>query len=189
MILGIDTVFIDIDGVLADFVGAVGKHFNKVITNDMITHWDALVDDVLQLTVEEFWEEIDYQDFWLNMNPTPYAAEIMRITEKYDRCLLTSPSYRNAGARQAWIKKHFPKLFYEGKYIITSSKHYLADQARVLIDDYDKNIDSWIDFGGFGIVFPRPWNSGRKDYLRPVMEVKKGLDFIEHLPESMYDFH
>ncbi|MEC9490075.1 MAG: hypothetical protein UMU04_03940 [Halanaerobiales bacterium] len=52
-----------------------------------------------------------------------------------------------------WLKDRFGKEIY-----FTYHKHYIADRYSLLIDDHDRNIDNFEDWGGKGVLFPQIWN-------------------------------
>ena len=43
--------------------------------------------------------------------------------------------------------------------ISTTHKQQLANQAAILIDDYDGNVDRFKETGGHAILFSQIWNS------------------------------
>lgn len=170
-------IFIDLDGVLVDLVKGVREHFQ------MGPDWTPdkfrfEYEREFHMTEAEFWWQLDFE-FWENLGFTDDALNILEalqpgnlmprttispeVRDFFRPIILTSPTRDNAGAKQAWIKKNMPDYFADGRYVITSSKSYLAGPNRILIDDYEQNIEKWEDAGGIGILYPRPWN-----YLRGV---------------------
>lgn len=62
-------IYLDMDGVLCDFVGAACKlHGRDPAT---VTHWNFFKD--WGMTAEEFWRPIHEagEDFWANLEPYP----------------------------------------------------------------------------------------------------------------------
>jgi len=55
-----------------------------------------------------------------------------------------------------------PSFFYQKHYLIGPAKHFAATPDSLLVDDSEKNIDMWVAWGGVGLLFPCPWNSGRQ---------------------------
>lgn len=146
---------VDMDGVLADFVGGICKVHG--VENPYKDPKNAGVWDIwtlLGMSVKEFWKPCEY-DFWMNLEPTrEFSAYSMA------GIVITSPS-QNHGCvegKVAWLKKYMPCLKRED-IIFASGKHHLARPGWQLIDDNDKNINAWREAGGQGILVPRPWNS------------------------------
>lgn len=164
----IKTVFLDIDGVIADFTGMVIKFFGlHGITDQHLTYWDAIMDivqDNLGLSHSEFWEAIPPEQY-LNMDFTIEAEAVFKLLDKYGlterTCLLTSPPWGMAGIRQEWIRNNLPEFFHNKQYLIGPGKWFAAHPGALLIDDYDKNVRKFKRAWGQGIIFPRPWNGNR----------------------------
>lgn len=175
-------IYLDVDGVLADFSGAVVKHYG-IPDHPTESYWYWIIDKFKEKnpgsTESDFWEGLD-KDFWLSIEETKEAREIYALAKWYGRgeepILATSPSYDSAGWKQLWIRQHFPDVFYQGRYVLSPSKHLLARSNRVLVDDYYVNIDKWIMGGGFGILVPRPYNENRDK------------DVLDHIASRLRDF-
>lgn len=160
--------FLDMDGVLYDFVGsACAAHSLKSpygSTNcagifEMETCWG--------MTEEQFWAPIKTREFWEFMPKTPEADDIVAfLVSKFGEeniCILSNPSSQDnsIGGKKAAIKRDYP--FLEKKMLFGSAKQFLSGPGRVLVDDRDKNIIGFEEFGGVGITVPRDWN---RMYLR-----------------------
>lgn len=160
----LDRILLDIDGVLADFVGGALRLFHRL---DALEAWppgEWEVARVIGVADEDFWATVDHggEDFWARLEPTPWAAGFVELCEGV--CpgrvsLLSSPSrdpYSAAGKIQ-WIRSHFPQ--FEQRYIFApAEKELLAAPGRLLIDDNDGNCERFAAAGGDAIVFPQPWN-------------------------------
>jgi len=154
------TCFLDMDGVLVDFSGVV-EHVYGI----KIDRWDFDY-FIPGMTKEEFWLSCT-ENFWSDLPWTEEGKDILRIVEDFfDKekiCLLTSPC-RTKGSmegKRRWIEKHMPN--YLGQFLMGKPKHFCATHESVLIDDSDKNIKNFLEYGGNTILIPRPWNS--KGYL------------------------
>lgn len=168
----IEHIFLDIDGVLADFMGGVSELFDK----DVTAHDSWNVYDALDLSPQEFWGKISQtQMFWANLKPYPWARDLVNLcleTTKGNVTLVTSPSYdaKCYAEKYVWVRKHFPTM--TRKLFIGPEKHLLAKPNTILIDDNDSNCRKFREAGGKVITFPQPWNEER------YANVKK-FDFIE----------
>lgn len=164
------TVFVDLDGVVADFVGGVFALHKDTIPSEkadqIITNMRGSYDIVesLGMTPGNFWRQIDQDNlFWENLLLTDEAVSLMAQLEKHpkkpDIYFLSSPALSPSCyyGKASWVQKNFPK--YINKLILTGHKNFLANRDRILIDDSDMNIDKFRVSGGLGVIFPRPWNS------------------------------
>lgn len=109
----------------------------------------------------EMWDVIQKagSSFWANLSPQPWFKEMYYELCRMDEVVfLTSPSHlaSPASGKIEWFHKHVKPNF--RNYILTNRKELLAKPGDVLIDDTDRNVDEFIQAGGIGIVFPRPWN-------------------------------
>jgi len=150
-------VFLDLDGIIRDFVQGVIDKFNLDITHKDVTHWDYFTKD---LNLPNFWGELDY-DFWMKLKFTKEAKKVLKIVKPYKPIILTSPTYDSAGATQQWIKARLPEYFNEDRYLIGPAKWACANENAALIDDAEHNIDGFKERGGYGIMWPAPWNRAR----------------------------
>lgn len=158
------TIFLDIDGVLADFVGGVcqlyGRNRSDVIQAMEPGNWDGLP-DALGTTEDEMWRRIDSagSDFWAGLPLLPWARTLAKECEAIaDVYLATTPS-RYPGSlsgKLRWIKAFGT---HERRYVMTPHKHLLAGPKRLLIDDKDRNVKEFWDAGGQAVLFPSKWNS------------------------------
>jgi 5'(3')-deoxyribonucleotidase len=152
---------IDLDGVMAMFVRGAMKALN--ITDysvpkgvHPIEKWNGV-----NVTTEHFWEAIDAggESFWENLEKYPWADDLLRFCEKSGSTFfLTAPS-RNplcCSGKMKWIKKHYPHMI--SRTILTRHKYLLASPNKILIDDTETQIDSFVQWGGNGLLFPQLWN-------------------------------
>ncbi len=160
-----EVCFVDVDGVLCDFVGGALRLFRR---EDLLSSWppgEWSIAKLLGLTEGDFWAGIDRDFvFWETLRPTAEYQDIMEAVEKRfgdNVYLLTSPSLNPAclAGKARWIKSYLPA--YYRKFFMGTAKHALAGPGRFLIDDYDKNVDDWRAAGGRALLLPRPWNRNR----------------------------
>ena len=138
-------VYVDMDGVLADFFGA----WKKLVGTD----WREIkdLDGALQ-------KIRDKDDFWLNIPVTSNAMNLLSLIKelkgKYNILSAPLPNDPNAEPhKREWVKKNL-SAFPPSKVIITSNKSVHATQPdgtpNILIDDFGKNIAKWEAAGGVG---------------------------------------
>ena len=144
-------IYVDMDGVLADFFGEWAKvmkvdHYSKIDNVD--------INDALQ-------KIRDTDDFWLNLPLLPQAKQLLELIKKikgsYSICsspLADDP--RSEPHKREWIKKNL-SFFPPKNVIITSNKPKYATQSdgtpNILIDDFGKNVNAWEAAGGEGFKY------------------------------------
>ena len=138
-------VFVDMDGVLADFFG----EWQKLIGKD----WRKVKD------IEPALQKIrDTDDFFLNLPLLPQAKNLLGVIKKVkgSYSILSSPLPNDPNSephKREWIKKNLD-FFPPENVIITHDKAKFATNSdgtpNILIDDFGKNIASWEAAGGEG---------------------------------------
>jgi len=140
-------VFVDMDGVLADFFGSwkklVGKDWREIDTKDIPAALQKIRDT---------------KDFWLKIPPTPNAGKLLGLIKKLKGSynILSAPLPNDPNSephKRAWIEKYL-KVFPPSRVIITHDKAKYATQSdgtpNILIDDFGQNIAKWEAAGGVG---------------------------------------
>lgn len=175
-------IFVDLDGVLADFVsGALKLHERE----DHLEAWPPGEFDMaraLGITSGQFWGGIDRAGacFWGELKPFPWAFELIReLRTIAPVTIATSPSQdpNCLAGKVQWLQRHFGRSFRD--YLIGPPKYLLAAPGRVLIDDSDRNIHSFRDYGGKGILFPQPWNSNHRRTGERIEHVRAELGLAQ----------
>lgn len=138
-------IYLDMDGVLADFDRA------------FIEIYGAKPDDYeKQHGTARFWEAV-YQDpnFFSKLPRFVHTPELVRTCAfMADVCILSSPSKVNTPLcmiqKRQWIDRNiyrdFPAIF-------DGNKHLYAAADRVLIDDTPGKIQAFTQAGGIGHLF------------------------------------
>ena len=158
-------VLLDVDGVLADFVGSVLPIASKLLGRDVsryeITSYS--LEESLGMTPEQVRAmccEIDLASSWCrNLAPCPGAiegyAELASIADVY---IVTSPWNSRPTwtyEREAWLRHYFgitPR-----QVIHTSAKHLV--RGDVLIDDKTSTLEAWSnEHCGLPIQWATPHN-------------------------------
>ena len=134
------TIFVDMDGVLADFDTGHERVFgvrpDKVKDN---LDWGAVS---------------AIQDFYLNLPPMPDMRELWEHVERYYPVILTgvpSSVEEAPGNKRAWVQKHLGHHV-EVRCCRSKEKSLHAKRGDVLIDDWEKYRDLWIAKGGIWIT-------------------------------------
>ncbi len=163
----IETVFLDIDGVLADFRKGIHLAFDKVYDYPLLTpkwkFWDDWPDVNSKMV-----NTICTSDFWTNLEWMYDGHDILREVIKYFNpeqiYLLTTPmpNIESATGKWMWVKDNIPE-YYKRTIITQAPKGLFAKPGTLLIDDKDENVEEFIAGGGDAILVPRPWNKLHKD--------------------------
>ena len=153
-------VFLDLDGVLVDFIRGVCEAFGR---NDPSTNWcfwenweGVTTKDVDKKCDVFFWESL----YWTHDGREIEQAVRHKFSEQNIYPLTTPmPNPGSGTGKLEWIKRCIPWAY--NRTIISSPgapKSLLATHDTLLIDDKDENIAEFVAAGGRGILVPRPWN-------------------------------
>lgn len=178
-------IYLDLDGVIRDWAGGVGKLFEHPFTPD---RWDYYIwyCNNYDIDKDKFWTDQDeHPTFWTELETYPHTTDLLKALSSYgDVTLCTSPMKDNAGLSQRWIKKWLPFYYDNNKYILTPCKEKVAGPGKILIDDYEENCRKWRDAGGLSIIFPQPWNSLRGLMSDKIQYVKNHLDMLKKILDT-----
>ena len=167
---GKPTVYLDMDGVLADFFGGVEKMYG-------VDHWKQLTNDKTKDLKKEVIDRITGTDFFATLPKFQSADALIDMVKKFTGgkfSINTSPlrgDNENSGKyKKVWISNNIDT---PDEIVVTGRKEsYAKDKGtgtpNILIDDRPVNIQRWQDAGGYGILY-----QANRDSLD---KVKKGLD-------------
>ena len=166
-------VFLDLDGVLVDFVGGVHAALNLPYEYNKYPYkkgkWNMLGDMggefwdgqfpfslVNGFCNQEFWRTLD----WLDDGQRMLYGWVDIMGKFDDITILTTPMPNPDSwtGKYLWIKENMPAKFLKNTIMLRGSKALLAGPDTLLIDDKDENIVEFVAAGGHGILVPRPWN-------------------------------
>ena len=179
----IKTIFLDMDGVITDFIGGVCRVFNKPypypeVTKDY-TFWDAWPDvsfkDVDAVCTQEFWHNLEWerdgQDIFKAVLDKIRLEDIYFVTQPM-------PNIESPTGKWMWVRDNFPG-FLTHVIITQAPKGLLAQSSALLIDDKDENVIEFRKAGGNAILVPRPYNKLRKYSDVSSQIVRKELEQYE----------
>ncbi len=157
-------IAVDIDGVLADQVGAVlkviekeyGLKFSKSDVDR--AHWTfagrAIWSEIARLLADP--------EYTLNLPLIEGSQDGIEHLTGYDMCVVTARRPNAEEATKQWLNTHFPSLteYYRAS---IGTKHSIP--ADILIDDLDVNITEFVksDPNRCGILFVHPWSLNGTD--------------------------
>ena len=169
------TVYLDMDGTLADFAGAATA---------LVGFSGAEFKDLTMLSPQQksqqkiLFDAIDNNpNFFAKEQPFAYVPELYAVCrDVFDDVFILS-NYRAPAGRSHlfqtvrnykidWIRKYVDERMPKSKIIVTESPKYnFSDSSRWLIDDMPQNVSKWIQYGGHGIVFDN-WDNVRNALLQ-----------------------
>ena len=163
------TVYLDMDGVLADFFGGIEKLYG-------VQHWKELTSDKTKDLKTEVIKKITGTNFFETLPKFNTADQLIKIVTDFTGGIYsinTSPlrgdNKNSAYYKKVWIGKHLPK---PQEIIVTGRKESYAmnknNKPNILVDDRPINIQRWTGRGGYGILY-----QANKD---SVDKVKNGLE-------------
>lgn len=200
-------IFIDLDGVLCDFVGGVCRYLGK--SNPYGEEIDCVggespvfdgrtqreinknpgrydLHNLLGVSESEMWDAINERDFWASLDAYPWAHDFVSYCERFGAVYFaTAPSlhWSSPAGKHLWIEKHFPRFL--RRYVIGAPKFLLANTNAVLIDDNEKNCREFRKEGRECFLFPRPWNEKWEDVdNNPIGHI----DSFLQRTRALYDF-
>ena len=163
-------VYLDMDGVLADFFGGVEKMYG-------VEHWKQLTNDKTKDLKKEVIDRITGSDFFATLPKFSSADALIDMVKKFTGgtfSINTSPlrgdHENSAKYKKVWISNNIEQ---PAEVVVTGRKEsYAKDKAsgtpNILIDDRPINIQRWQDAGGYGILY-----QANRD---PLSKVQKALE-------------
>jgi len=160
-------VYLDMDGVLADFFGGVEKLYG-------VSHWKELTSDKTKDLKQEVINKITGTDFFATLPKFQSADALIDLVKKFTGgtfSINTSPlrgdHENSAKYKKVWISNNIPQ---PAEIIVTGRKEsYAKDKAsgtpNILVDDRPANIQRWQGAGGYGILY-----QANRDQLTKVKE-------------------
>jgi 5'-nucleotidase len=136
-------VFLDLDGVMADFE----LHF--------LNYFKVAHNEVSEI---EMWRMIEsYKTFFLDLPLMDGAKDFFQSIENLNPIILTScpkTSYHTSAIqKKQWVKMHLSRDIIILPVLGGKNKAlFMQNQGDILIDDMKKNCNSWSNYGGIAIL-------------------------------------
>ena len=182
-------VYLDMDGVLVDFLDGIHRAFSVPYSTDKHPYekgkWNMLEDIGKPFCDDKFsFEAVNNActaEFWSNLKFMHDGLDIFdAVSDKFpdeDIYFLTTPMPNDGSwlGKVEWIRRYFST--FKKRLIITQApKSLLAGPDTLLIDDRDENIEEFVAAGGRGLLVPRSWNKAHFCADRTLDVVKKFLE-------------
>ena len=155
----IKKIYFDMDGVLADFDLGV---------KELANHEPMVQSERDEQKEIELWDAIRKVDnFYYKLKPINNMIEVFNeVKNKYPNCVeilsaIPKEKRRIVGAKDdkiRWVKEYLGEDIVVNIVYKEEKKNYSFGKEYVLIDDYSKNINEWINEGGSGILFDSKTN-------------------------------
>lgn len=178
--MSLSHIYLDVDGVLANWVQGVLDRFKheaeaRGLTHDKVNTWN--IHELLGVTDNDLWDRIQDEFFWANLAVYDWAYDVHALCSEFAPVtFLTSPGDCPAAAsgKMKWLQARFPGH----QLIMTKDKEHVAGSGRLLVDDSEKNCTKWCLAGGTCVIFPQPWN--RHAHVPPLSHLAHTLHFLRH---------
>lgn len=157
----------DIDGVLADQVGAalkrIEKEYGQRYSQNEVDCWNW------SFSGRELWLEVAKllhdPEYVLSVPVMEGSQAAIQQLSMHDVCVVTARRPETEGATKQWLSTYFPCLtvYHHAR---TGSKHTIA--SDVLIDDFDMNILEFVKSDPYrhGILFMHPWSINGAEIMK-----------------------
>lgn len=139
-------LFLDMDGVLADFFGAWARSHG-------VSHYKQIDKQDIKGSLDQIGQ--DAETFFARLPLLPGAIELLRAAQNYGGyTILSSPLERHEEAsirgKRQWIEQHLGAYPPEHMIFERNKARFATTRgvANILIDDYGVNIDAWQTAGG-----------------------------------------
>lgn len=145
----IDTIYLDMDGVITDFIKGAkdgGYVFNDENKKTKID-WEAL--------------RSEGAAFWQRLEWTKEGKKLYNWLDKYckenniELCILSSVDYSEGVlGKRNWLRNNKVDIPMKNVYLVSkNNKHKYAEPNSLLIDDFKPNCDQFIAKGGKAIQY------------------------------------
>lgn len=155
-------IYLDMDGVIVDFVDAADRIFNIKSKNQ----WNNMK--------KSHWTKINSigQKFWSDMSWTKDGKDLWNYLRKnYKDIQILSAHPLDKGeselGKRMWLRKNIGSAYAANAIICLGiDKQTYADVNNILIDDSERNVRQWINQGGIGI-----YHKNTKNTIKQLKEI------------------
>jgi len=156
-------IYLDLDGVCVAFVEGLCERLGMENQLEKWPHGIYDLHEATDITYEAALDVYMNANFWADLLPYPWMGELIGLCQQFGNVSFASTPAgghalpRSSWGKMRWARTHAPEVTVH----LTDRKESLSRPGAVLIDDYDKNVDDFIEHGkgGYGVLFPQKWNS------------------------------
>lgn len=152
-------LFVDLDGVLADFEHGIQQALKTVYGPD--TEYseqqyenDSKYRNQMWKAVKQYQNKHDHE-LWYELPLLNDANQLWNFVKQYNPEILTAtgnPEYGSDQQKRKWVAKHFGNDVQVNLVRKAAEKKQHAAESHILIDDKEKAIQPWREAGGIGIL-------------------------------------
>tara|TARA_R110000824_G_scaffold23607_2_gene84361 strand:+ start:445 stop:960 length:516 start_codon:yes stop_codon:yes gene_type:complete len=161
------TIYVDMDGVIADF-------FSEIAKTNNVAHWKEIPAD------SDTYEKLRGTDFFNRLPKFKTSDDLIRFVDEATNgkwCILSAPLRGDYDNSSFWKREWLNKNGYVPKEaIFTSRKEKYATNEdgtpNILVDDKLSNLDRWMKAGGVAIKYQA--NEDSLDGLKSKISVELG---------------
>lgn len=150
------SIFLDLDGVMCDWLTPACKLCNINIKDGVIRHELKSGKFLQHLMLEQtMWDAVigAGPGFWANLEPFPWMNRLWDTLNKLGEvCILSSTSHISAAGmgKMQWIENHLKTK----NFLLGPAKKFCARKGSILIDDTRHRVQEFIDHGGDAFHWP-----------------------------------
>lgn len=169
-------IWLDIDGVVADFTAGICAAVGLPFTNQPYPFphglWDYVewLDEIRGVNWYDVKLACSSEDFWADLPALPKANRLYNyLNTHHDVRFLTTPTGDTVACfdgKRRWLEARGWAIPYDKRMILLEpgeTKEQYVRFDRVLLDDQDKNVQEYRHGGGLAILVPRPWNNRHRE--------------------------
>jgi len=146
-------IFLDMDGVYADFAKGIEKIMNGEPHSEDKYETDPKYKKKMWDIVGEY--QKDGGELWYELDLLPDAMTLWNYVKKHNPTFLSATGHTNfkhtQDQKRRWLDEKFgniPAIFVKN----AADKKKEAAEHHILVDDKAKAIDPWVKAGGIGIL-------------------------------------
>lgn len=160
-------IFVDLDGVLADFVTGIEKAVQTVHGTSDFEYSENRNDNDKKYR-NMIWEAIDKYhknhngQLWYELPLLDDAPTLWKFVSQYDPQILSAtgdPKYNAGEQKRQWVNEKLGSNVKVNLVRRAGDKQQYADAKHILIDDKHKAIDPWKQSGGIGVLHTSATNT------------------------------
>lgn len=171
-------VYLDIDGVMCDIWKGMVEAEGITIQDAIDNNWCPKLRWLHEGGRLGFWNHVAEigESFWSDLEKYEWADDLVSSCQEITgrKPIFLTKVKRDipscGSGKMIWLERHYPDLDYM---ICTEKSPASGSNYDFLIDDYDRNRESWERRGGSFLLFDQPWNEGG----RTIKDIKASLRY------------